>query len=102
MSEEGERDWRDPEDRWCVECHRNVFPQKAGGPLIIAVSSVLLLVLGGVTGLTIAGLITFDARPGIFTGAFVGLVIAVLIVAAEPRRCPICKSKNLKDPRWGN
>jgi hypothetical protein len=102
MSEEGDRDWRDPEDRWCVECRRNVFPQKAGGPLVIAVSSALLLVLRGITGLAIAGLITADVKTGLFSGAFLGIVTAVLIVAAEPRRCPICKSKNLKDPRWDN
>ena len=100
MSEGPERDWRDPEDRWCVECRRNVFPRKAGDPLVIAVSSALLLVLGGVIGIGIAVLISADFRTGMFTGAFLGILAAVLIVAAEARRCPICKSKNLKDPRW--
>ncbi len=99
MSEEGERVLHDPEDRWCVECQRNVFPQKGGGPLVITVSTVLLFVLGGIIGIGIAVLISADFRTGMFTGAFLGILAAVVVLAAEDRRCPICKSKNLKDAR---
>jgi hypothetical protein len=89
MSEEGGRDWRDPEDRWCVECRRNVSPQRAGGPLTIAVSATLMLVLGAAIDFGFGVVISADVRPGMLGGAFLGVVAVVLIVAAEPRRCPI-------------
>jgi hypothetical protein len=99
MSEEGERDLHDPEDRWCVECHRNVFPRRGGSPLDIAVSITLLLVLGAVIGIGLCVLLSTDVRPGIFAGAFLGVLLAVVVLAASPQTCPICRSKNLKDAR---
>jgi ABC-type nitrate/sulfonate/bicarbonate transport system permease component len=96
----------DPRDRWCVNCQRNVFAQKAGTSLVmLTVAFVLLIVLGGLVGIGIGALLE-SASGGDFSllapmaiGAAIGLVVAWAAIGADEQRCAICKSSNLKDAR---
>ena len=94
----------DPRDRWCVNCRRNVFAQKAGTSLVmLAVSVVLLIVLGGLVGIGIGALLESasggdgNLLPPMAIGAVLGLVVAWVAIGADEQRCAICKSSNLKD-----
>jgi hypothetical protein len=88
----------DPQDQWCVECRRNVYPWK-GGQIMITVAIVLLIVLGGFIGVGFSILASVDIRAGIGFGVIIGLLFGVAAVGGEDRRCPICKSKNLVPAR---
>ena len=88
----------DPEDQWCVECRRNVYPWK-GGQIMITLAIFLLIILGGFMGVGFSILASVDIRAGIGFGVGVGFLIGVAAVGGEDRRCPICKSKNLVPAR---
>ena len=96
----------DARDRWCVNCRRNVFAQKAGTSLVLlAVSVVLLIVLGGVVGIGIGALLESasggdgNLLPPMAIGAVLGLVVAWVAIGADEQRCAICKSSNLRGAR---
>jgi hypothetical protein len=108
MSEQSAPETVDPRDRWCVNCQRNVFAQKAGTSLVmLAVALVLLIVLGGLVGIGIGALLEsasasggdLNLLPPMAIGAVLGLVVAWIAIGADEQRCAICKSSNLKDAR---
>jgi hypothetical protein len=106
MSEQLPPDSVDRRDRWCVNCKRNVFAQKAGTSLVLlAVSVVLLIVLGGVVGIGIGALLESasggdgNLLPPMAIGAVLGLVVAWVAIGADEQRCAICKSSNLRGAR---
>lgn len=106
MTQQPEPDWLDPTDRWCVNCQRNVFAQKAGvTPLAMLVATALMIVLGGLIGVGVDAVIdaasssNFNLYAALAIGAGVGLLAALVAIGADEHRCAICKSRNLKDAR---
>jgi cytochrome c biogenesis protein CcdA len=96
----------DPRDRWCVNCQRNVFAQKAGAsPLVRLLGATLMFVLGGLIGIGIGSLlqsasnVIINLYAAMAIGAVLGLLVALVVIAGDESRCAICKSSNLKDAR---
>ena len=95
-----------PQDRYCVNCARNVSPQRSTDSLRATVYLVVVVFLGGVIGAIVqvvastSGLnVTSDIRAGLAIGALAGAAIFVVALYADVPRCPICKTKNMQSPR---
>jgi hypothetical protein len=88
-----------PEDRWCANCRRNVYPVKSVGEQAAFLYALIGFVLGGLVGFAIALLWIGDARLYTLIGAGIGLALVVFVYGADRARCPICRSRNLGAPR---
>lgn len=95
-----------PQDRYCVNCERNVSPRRSTDSVRATVYLVAVVFVGGIIGAIVqvvastAGLsVTSDIRAGLALGALAGAAVFSVAFYADVPRCPICRTKNMQAPR---
>jgi uncharacterized membrane protein required for colicin V production len=93
-------------DRYCVNCARNVSPQRSVDSLRATVYLVVVVFLGGIIGAIVqavastSGLnVTSDVRVGLALGGLAGVAVFAVALYADAPRCPVSRTKNVQAPR---
>ncbi len=85
-----------PQDRWCPNCQQFVAPQAVPGRATDGGVALGAAVLGAIIAWGTHPTQPGAAAIGLGVGFVIGLVLA--LARTHPRMCPICKTRNLREP----